>query len=124
MILTAEQRAARAVKRKNKKIAQEYPLFAEQFAVTLEEQVKQIEKQDATNLIYFENLRKGELEAWERACAAKEKARLLLPPEKFKDYETRYQKIYGSRPGKYSEPEYVGYYAADWWNCALRENCK
>lgn len=123
-MLSIEQRAERAVRRKNKLLAKEYPLFADQFETTFDDQVKRIEKQDADNVLYFERLRQGELDAWQRSLELKEQARQIMPIEVFLDYEKRYERIYGSRPGKYHEPEYVGRFAADWWHCAVRNYCE
>lgn len=46
MSLTLQQRAERAAKRRNKQVAQEYPLFAQQFAVTIESQVERLQRAD------------------------------------------------------------------------------
>jgi len=120
-MLTVTQRAERATKRRNKKIAQAYPLFAEQFAVTVKSQVERLEKQADENVKYFERLHKQSLEAYNRAMRYKEIARVELTAEKFAEMETRYERIYGGY-GKWSEPQEVGHKAADWWWCALRDN--
>ncbi len=119
--LSLEIRAERAARRRNKKIAARFPLFADQFAVTPESQAERLVKQDASNVIYSERLKASVLRKWEEAQEYKEIARQFLSEDLFTNYEARYQRIYGSR-GEYSKPEHVGHFAADWWWCALRDH--
>jgi hypothetical protein len=116
-MLTISQRAERAARRKNKKIAHDFPLLAEQLAVTVESQVARLQKQDEDNVAYEERLQVGNQRAWERAIVCKIVAREFLPAELFESYEARYQRIYGHR-----SYEYAGHATADWWWCALRDN--
>ena len=116
-MLTITQRAERAAKRINKKIAQSYPLLADQLSVTVESQIARLEKQETDNISYFEQLQIGNQKAWERAIIRKEIAREFLTTELFADYERRYERIYGKRDYKDA-----GHCSADWWWRALRDN--
>ena len=109
-----EERAKRATKRKNKKIAKRYPLFAEQFAVTVESQLTRLEKQETDNDKYFENMLNQERAKYGRAMKMREHFEANVSPEIFAEYDARAQRIYGNR-GKYSQPEYSGAFYLDWW---------
>lgn len=118
--LTIDQRAARAAKRANKKMAQKYPLLVDQFSVTVESQVTRLTKQDEFTENWVERMRVSNIQAWERGMRYREIAIANLAPELVDEIERRYQRIYGAR-GMYSLPEYAGYDLADWWWCNLRD---
>ncbi len=115
--LTLEVRAARAARRRNKKIAARYPLLAEQLAVTVESQVERLKAQDAANEDFFIRLSEGNERAWERAAIRKAVAMQIFTPQLFAEYELRFDRIYG----RYLRKD-TGDSAADWWWCALRDN--
>jgi len=111
---TIEQRAKRAVTRKNNKLAKSHPLFAEQFAVTVESQIVKLEKQEVDNDSYFGNMLDKEREKYEQAMKLREVFAANVSPEVFAEHDARAQRIYGNR-GKYSLPEYSGAFYKDWW---------
>lgn len=116
--LTIEQRAQRAAKRINNKLAKTHPLFTEQFAVSVESQVERLTRLDAGAEKAFEFMRQNSCKAWERGLRLRAVIADLAPND-FDEYEQRYQRIYGTR-GKYSEPEYAGANLADWWWQAVK----
>ena len=120
-MLNIEQRAKRATARKNKRIAKAYPLFAEQFAVTVEIQIVKLERQEANNDRYFENMLNQERAKYERAMQMREIFKANVLPEIFAEHDARAKRIYGNR-GKYSQPEYSGAFYLDWWWARMVEH--
>jgi hypothetical protein len=119
-MLNIEQRAKRAAARKNNKLKKSHPLFAEQFAVTVESQIVRLEKQEADNDKYFENMLNKEREKYERAMKMREVFKANVSAEIFAEQDARAYRIYGKR-GKYSQPEYSGAFYLDWWYSRMVE---
>jgi hypothetical protein len=116
-MLSIAQRAERAARKRNKKIAQEYPLFAGQFDVTVESQVERLEKQEIDNEKFFKRIHELNERQYREGLVYRDVASMELSPEKFAEYETRYQRIFGNR-----SIDAQGEWLVDWWHCALRDN--
>lgn len=119
-MLNIEQRAKRAAARKNNKLAKAYPLFAEQFAVTVESQVERLQKTDLSIDAFFEHLRNIERELYALAMERREICKAFMPADKFSEHDARAYRIFGTR-GKLLLPEYAGSVYADWWWQAIRD---
>jgi len=111
-------------KQRNNKIAKKYPLFADQFATTVEKEKERIACQHAQAEKWIEKERKISMSDWERGMKLREVARQLLSEEKFAERERSWQRWFD-----YAKPEYDGHkLVTHWWN-ALRgteyafENC-
>jgi len=115
-----QQRAKRAVARKNNKLAKEYPLFASEFAVTVEDQVKRLQKMDASTDKHFEQMLEADRARYKVAMMYREVCAANMPAEKFAEFDARAYRIYGNR-GKWSQPEYSGSFYADWWWQCIKE---
>lgn len=114
--LTLEVRAERAARRRNKIIAEKYPLFADQLAVSKESQVVRLIDQEEKNYKFFERLTISFELAWQRGLFLREIASRYLPEDEFECFEYRFLHIFGKRRWQDS-----GHYLCDWWWCALRD---
>lgn len=119
-----EKLAERAAKRKNKKIAERYPLFADQFATTPEAEKQRILRQYAEAELYLDKLKRLSLEAWQRGEKYRDVAMTILPHDEFERIEQKWHRLFGNRV-----PEWDGAYYSDFWWHALYgtnwafENC-
>lgn len=116
-MLTITQRAERATKRRNKKIAQDYPLFADQFAVSVESQVERLKFQDVEADKHLARHKAFDEMQFALGMKYREVAKSEMPDEQWQNYEARYQRIFGKR-----DLSGQAAFLADWWHCALREN--
>lgn len=116
-MLTIEQRAARAAKRRNKKIAQAYPLFAEQFAVSVESQIERLKFQDAEADKHLERHKNFDEMQFALGMKYRGIAKSEMPAEQWQSLDDRYQRIFGKR-----DLSGQAAFLADWWHCALRDN--
>ncbi len=116
-MLTIEQRAARAAKKRNRKIAQAYPLFADQFAVSVESQVERLKAQDVEAAQHLERHRKFDEMQFALGMKYREIAKSEMQENVWQDLENRYQRIFGKR-----DISGQAAFLADWWHCALRDN--
>ncbi len=113
--LTLEQRVKRAVTRHNNKVAEKYPLFANQFATNEKEQTERINKLDKFNEQYFHNLNLFEQASWQMGGLFREMAQELLKPEEFTVIDQKFIKIFADFKSD------AGVYFADHWHTAIRE---
>ena len=118
--LTLEQRAQRAAKKRNREIARAYPLFAEQFAVTVESQVARLQRQEIAAGQHLERLRQHEREAAAYAQTLRGVVAAHVTAEDLAALDARLQRIYGGH-GLYSEAEYMGARWADFWWQIVRD---
>jgi hypothetical protein len=112
-----ERRAARAAKKRNRKIAQAYPLFADQFAVSVESQVERLKIQDAKADELLARHKSFDEMQFALGMQYREVAHTEMPAEQWQDYEARYLRIFGRR-----DLSGQAAFLADWWHCALRDN--
>ena len=117
MSLTVEQRARRAVTRRNNKIAERYPLFAEQFATTYDDELARLRAQDTANKVYFAKMQVAEAQAWARGARRRRVAKRLLPREQFIELDAKFWHTY---PLAREKAQWFGAKFADWWWQALR----
>ena len=116
--------AQRAAKRKNNKIAKRYPLFAEQFATTTEQEKERIIRQRARAEVASRRLKESSCVKWKQGVLLREIARRLLTAETFKEHDSIWEKFHKDRV-----PEYDGHILANFWFNALKgtdwaaENC-
>lgn len=59
------QRARRVTKRRNKKIARRYPMFAQLFAESVEQNLQRLQRHEQENQVYFERLRQKSLQHYQ-----------------------------------------------------------
>ena len=119
--LTIEQRVKRGMNRTNKKMSEKYPLFADQFSVTFDQQKVILENQLTKNEEHFARMKVVTIAAWDRGMKMRERARLVMTVEEFADCDRRYDRIYGGR-GEYAKPEHAGFNLADWWRTLLKNH--
>lgn len=119
-MLNIQQRAKRAAARKNNKLAKECPLFASQFAVTVDQQIERLQKMDVSTDRYFEKIHEADEARYKVAMTYRDVCAANMPAEKFAEFDARVNRIYGNR-GKWSQPKYSGSFYADWWWQCIRE---
>lgn len=107
--------AQRAAKRKNNKIQKKYPLFANVFSTTPEEEKKRILRQREQAENHIEEMRKNSLKAWKRGEELKKIAQETLDLSVFQERENFWNRVYKNRV-----PEYDGADLADFWWSALK----
>lgn len=116
MTLTLQQRARRATTRRNNQTAARYPLFAAQFAVTVESQVARLTHQDAGNEAYFARLRAASHAAYQRGVVIRTAVQALAPAAQLAERDAAYLRWYGP-----CVPEEHGHRFADfWWHAAKK----
>ena len=113
--LTLEQRVKRAVTRHNNKVAEKYPLFADQFATNEKEQTEKINAWDKFNEQYFLNLDLLEKANWQMGGLFREIAHELLTPEEFTKIDQKFIQVFADFKSN------KGVYFADHWHTAIRE---
>jgi hypothetical protein len=114
--LTLDQRARRAATRKNNQIAGRYPLFADEFATTVEAERERILRQEAQGKRVIERLAQLGLAQWEKGQEMRRIAQQLLPADVFAAKDAHFQQWHGHKL-----PEWAGGFLADLWWCALRD---
>jgi len=102
--------AERAAKRKNKKIAERYPLFPDHFATTAEAEKARILRQRIEADEWLAKLKRLSLEAWERGKQYREVAKRLLPRDEFERLDQKWSRLFGNR-----DPEWDGALLSDFW---------
>lgn len=120
-MLTLEERAIRAVKRRNKKAALEFPLFPSLFAVTFESQVERITHQSVAAESHFERLREFDRAKFAQAMLLRAVFEAHVTPEVLQAQDERVVRIFGNR-GVFSGPEYAGAKYADFWWHRVKES--
>jgi hypothetical protein len=118
--LTLTQRAQRAAKKRNRKIARACPLFAEQFAVTVESQVERLQQQEVAAANYLERLRQFDREKAAYALILRGVVAAHVTVEELAALDARLQRIHGGH-GLYSEAEHMGARWADFWWQIVRD---
>ena len=125
MKLTIEQLAERSAKRKNRRLQEECPLFADQFATTLEQEAERIRRQHADNQQHVAKIGEASREAYRRGMEYRQVAYKLLGRKRWVERERAWRKRFPDGV----KPEERGFDLADHWWCALkgtdyaRENC-
>lgn len=119
-----EKLAQVRAKQKNRKIKDKYPLFADQFAISVEQEKQRILRQREAADKHLEEMRCKSREAWQRGLEYREVAKQILPLDVFENRERAWRKL---KPT--DDPDHDGYDLADWWFSALngtdyaREHC-
>lgn len=114
IIVDIDKLAEMAARKKNRKIAERYPMFAEQFATTPEAEKERIILQREQAEKHLEALRKSDVEAWERGMMYRSVAREILPAEEWERHEKIWERWHPD-----ATPEYNGCHLADFWWGAL-----
>ena len=115
--LTLDQRAQRAANRKNNRIAKRYPLFADEFATTVDAERERILRQQARARRTLEHLAELGLAAWEEGQQRRQVALVCSPADVVAERDATFQSIYGARPR-----EQAGSSLADFWWQVLRNH--
>lgn len=105
-----ETHAKRAAKRRNKKIAQRFPLFAEQFATNADAEKIRLEKLDKEVKAHFERQNKSGRSKWEQGLELRDIARQILPGDFWQSKENTWNRWYGN-----AKPEHDGHRLLDYW---------
>jgi hypothetical protein len=114
--LTIDQRAQRAAKRRNRQIAARYPLFADEFATTVDAERLRILRQEEQGKRMIERLAQLGLAQWEKGQEMRRVAQELVPTDVFAAKDAHFQRWHGHKP-----PEWAGGFLADLWWCVLRD---
>jgi len=123
-MLTLEQCASRAAKRKNNKLERTLPLLAEQWATTPEAEMERIVRQRTAAQEHLKRMAEANVEQWHVGEQRRQIAAEILPAETWQHWASLWERTY-----PYAKPESDGYHLADWWWEALRgtswafENC-
>lgn len=112
--LTIDQLAKRSATKKNNRLRKKYPLLADQFAVTVEQEKERILKQRESAHKKFDDDTKKSIAMWNDGLKLREIAKKLLPREKFAERERVWQRWYGNRV-----PEHDGHRLKDFWWTSL-----
>jgi hypothetical protein len=115
--LTLDQRARRAATRKNNQIARRYPLFADEFATTVEAERERILRQEEQGKRVIARLEKLGLEHWAKGQQLRRVAQLHVPAGVFAERDASFEHIYGHKA-----PEWAGTNLADFWWQVLRNH--
>jgi hypothetical protein len=115
--LTLDQRAQRAAKRRNRQIAARYPLFADEFATTVDAERQRILRQQEQGKRVIERLAELNLAAWTEGQQLRQVALTCVPADVFAERDATFQKIHGHRPR-----EQIGSNFADFWWQVLRNH--
>lgn len=114
--LTLDQRAQRATTRKNKLIAKRYPLFADEFATTVDAERERILRQEEQGKQLIERLAQLGLAQWEKGQEMRRVAQELVPADMFAAKDAHFQRWHGHKLR-----EWAGGYLADLWWCVLHD---
>ena len=114
--LTLDQRARRAATRKNNQIARRYPLFADEFATTVEAERERILRQQEQGKRVIERLAQLGLAQWEKGQEMRRVAQQCVPADVFAAKDAHFQRWHGHKL-----PEWAGGFLADLWWCTLRD---
>jgi hypothetical protein len=105
-----ETRAKRAAKRRNKKIAQRFPLFADQFATNPGAEKIRLEKLEVDVKAHFQRQDDSGRSRWLEGLKLRDIARQLLPDELWKSKENTWNRWHGN-----AKPEHDGHRIFDYW---------
>ena len=114
MKMTLDQVARRATTRRNNYVARRWPLFADQFATTVDEQIQRIVRQRDNAERGARELRRTEAVNW-RLGQARRAVAFEIVPDKARDAERLWQKF---NPA--ATAEHDGTKLAAWWWHVLR----
>jgi hypothetical protein len=112
MKLTQEQRAKRATSRRNNEIARRYPLFATQFAETVEQNLDRIRQQDVVIQAYFKRLEEEGIEAYCRGELRRAVVAARVSVDVLDDMDNTFRRHHPNR----SQSDIGAYYADYWWH--------
>ena len=114
--LTLDQRARRAATRKNNQIAARYPLFADEFATTVDAERERILRQQEQGRRVIERLAQLGRAQWDKGQEMRRVAQELVPADVFAAKDAHFQRWHSHKP-----PEQAGGNLADIWWCVLRD---
>jgi hypothetical protein len=117
--LTLEQRAKRNATRLNNKTKKRYPLFADQFATTIEKQTERLRQLDVATAGSADRLREMSRAMWQNGIERRAALALVISAEELTQCDAKWETIFGANGISPRSPDQGGeYYADHWWTCA------